>query len=172
MVEPIKLLQDSLGTLFWNEVAAAWQNDALMIGRYHRHELANALTQSLFSTDCDNRLLNLVSRDRQSLCHGDESSAVDAERSEDAFGSEEGTQVFVDCFRRDRLMFRDGIATIEPVKEFPFFADDESFGDTWRERKDPPSHAASCHCMRREGDDLFKDRLQHYRRSHIVRYQC
>jgi hypothetical protein len=31
-VESLKLLQDSFGTLFWNKVAAVWQDNALEIG--------------------------------------------------------------------------------------------------------------------------------------------
>jgi len=67
MVESIKLLQDSLGILFWNEVAAAWQNDALEIGCDHRHRMSDSLTQSLLSADRDDRRLNLVLRERQRL---------------------------------------------------------------------------------------------------------
>jgi hypothetical protein len=52
-VEPIKLLQDSFGTLFWNEVATVWQNNAFEIGRHRRHRLANARSQSFLSADGD-----------------------------------------------------------------------------------------------------------------------
>src|SRR6202789_4620367 len=55
----------------------------------------------------------------------------------------------------------------EPVKELSLLADKESFRNTWCERKNPPPHAALYHCLRREGDDLFKDRLQHYRRFDV-----
>ena len=51
MVEPIQLFQDSFGTLVWNKVAAAWQNNALHIGSYHRYKLPNARSQSLFTAD-------------------------------------------------------------------------------------------------------------------------
>ena len=64
-------------------------------------------------------------------------------------------------------MFYDGISEIEPVEELSLFADEENLRNTWCERKDPPPHAAFYHCLRREGDDLFKDRLQHHRRFDV-----
>jgi hypothetical protein len=105
MSEPIKLLQDSFGTLFWNKVAAVWQNNALEIGRHHRHKLANKRSQSLFSPDGDDGQLDLVLCERQRLHHGRKDRAVDAERSQYAFNTSEGAQVFVYCFRRDCFMF-------------------------------------------------------------------
>ena len=60
MVEPIQLFQDSFGTLLWNKVAAAWQNNALHIGSYHRYKLPNARSQSLFTADGHDGQLDLA----------------------------------------------------------------------------------------------------------------
>ena len=64
MDEPFKLPQNSLGTLFWNKVPAGRQNNALEIGRNHRHKLSDLLTQSLLSTDRNDGQFHFVLRQR------------------------------------------------------------------------------------------------------------
>ena len=142
MVEPIQLFQDSFGTLLWNKVATAWQNNALHIGSYHRYKLPNARSQSLFTADGHYGQLDLALCERQRLRHGRDSCAVDAERSQHPFKTSERTQVFVYCFKRDRFMFYDGVAAIEPVEKLSFFAYKESLRNTRCERKHPPPQTA------------------------------
>src|ERR1700678_3627643 len=166
MVEPSQPFQDSFGTLLWNKVAAAWQNNALHIGSYHRYKLPNAPPVP-FTADGHDGQLDLALCERQRPRHGREGCAVDAERSQHPFKTSERTQVFVYCFKRDRFMFYDGIAAIEPVDKLSFFADKESLRNTRCERKHPPPHTALRHRLWIEGDDLFKYRLQHHRRFNV-----
>lgn len=142
MVEPIQLFQDSFGTLLWNKVATAWQNNALHIGSYHRYKLPNARSQSLFTADGHYGQLDLALCEQQRLRRGRDSCAVDAERSQHPFKTSERTQVFVYCFKRDRFMFYDGVAAIEPVEKLSFFAYKESLRNTRCERKHPPPQTA------------------------------